>query len=454
MKLFALVLVAIFAFVSGGSTLAQQPPYDVYPDAEPPYYRVRYEASSEEGQLDLAVKYTVWMPPGVDRIRGVVVHQHGCGEGSCKSGLTGAYDLHWQALARKHGCALLAASYEQPQSADCARWCDPRNGSDARFRQALADLSQASGHPELTDVPWALWGHSGGGVWSGIMTLLHPDKVAATWLRSGVPLLQPLADRPTAKIVKLPSEALPVPIMINLGTEEGYSVTDGRFSTVWPRSKAFFLELRRRGTQVGIAIDPLTSHQCGNQRYLAIPWFDACLKQRLPKTDGDGLQPMTPDGCWLAALDSKTAVAADQFRGDVKESVWLPNERVAQSWMSYVTDTKVADVTDPPAVENVAIQEGRLTWDARADLESGIRQFLIFRDGKQIGAVPEEPRNRFGRPLFQGLQYSDTPLQPLVKTEFYDEEWGAHQSSRYAVVTVNTVGRKSQPTAAAESAVR
>ena len=33
----------------------------------------------------------------------MVVHQHGCGEGSCKSGLTGAYDLHWQALAKAHG---------------------------------------------------------------------------------------------------------------------------------------------------------------------------------------------------------------------------------------------------------------------------------------------------------------------------------------------------------------
>jgi hypothetical protein len=52
---------------------------------------------------------------GRETLRGVIVHQHGCGEGSCKSGLTGAYDLHWQALARKHDCALLAPAYEQPE---------------------------------------------------------------------------------------------------------------------------------------------------------------------------------------------------------------------------------------------------------------------------------------------------------------------------------------------------
>src|SRR5882672_2384254 len=68
---------------------------------------------------NLSVNYTLWIPPGVKIVRGLIVHQHGCGEGSCKSGLTGAFDLHWQALARKHRCALMSPSYEQPEEADC-----------------------------------------------------------------------------------------------------------------------------------------------------------------------------------------------------------------------------------------------------------------------------------------------------------------------------------------------
>ena len=172
------------------SLAAQQPPYDVFPPADPPYYRVRYEASTQPGELVYPVNYTIWIPPGVKSLRGVIVHQHGCGEGSCKSGLTGAYDLHWQALAKKHDCALLAPSYEQPEKADCQMWCDPRNGSDAAFQKCLVDLGAKSGHPELATVPWALWGHSGGGHWAGGMVLLHPERVAAAWLRSGVPLLK------------------------------------------------------------------------------------------------------------------------------------------------------------------------------------------------------------------------------------------------------------------------
>jgi len=62
-------------------------------------------------KIDSLFHLTFWIPAGVKKLRGVIVHQHGCGEGSCKSGLTGAYDLHWQALAKKHACALLSPTY-------------------------------------------------------------------------------------------------------------------------------------------------------------------------------------------------------------------------------------------------------------------------------------------------------------------------------------------------------
>ena len=132
---------------------AQKAPYDKPPEVKPPYYRVRFEASGKPGELIFPVQYTVWIPAGVKQLRGVVVHQHGCGEGSCKSGQTGAFDLHWQALAKKHDCALLAPSYEQPQKADCQMWCDPRNGSSKAFQEALVELGKLSGHAELATVP-------------------------------------------------------------------------------------------------------------------------------------------------------------------------------------------------------------------------------------------------------------------------------------------------------------
>lgn len=435
LTLIFLAVVSTLAFA-----LAQVAPYDQAPPVEPPYHRVRYEASTKPGGLIFPVQYTVWIPEGVKTLRGVVVHQHGCGEGSCKSGQTGAFDLHWQALAKKHGCALLSPSYEQPEGADCQMWCDPRNGSDAAFRRALADLGAASGHPELAAAPWALWGHSGGGHWSGAMALLHPDRVAAVWLRSGVPLLDSNPDRPTIKAHAVSEGSLGVPMMCNPGAKEGVTVKEGRFAGVWPANEAFFKAMRAKGALIGVAVDPLTSHECGNQRYLAIPWLDACLSARLPEKSGDALKPMPTEANWLAELLSAEAVPAARFRGDARRAVWLPDEAIAKSWRQYVTDTAVADTTPPPAASPPVVKGNELSWTAEADLESGLAKFLVERDGVVVATVPEEAKNPFGRPLFQGLQYSDTPAAPLVEMRYLDKTAEAGKPHSYRIIAVNTAG--------------
>jgi len=419
----------------------QKAPYDVFPEAEAPYYRVRYAASQQSGELIFPVNYTVWIPPGVETLRGVIVHQHGCGEGSCKSGLTGAYDLHWQALARKHDCALLAPSYEQPDGADCQMWCDPRNGSAAAFRRALVELGKQSGHPELSKVPWALWGHSGGGHWVGGMTLLHPERVAAVWLRSGVPLLEVNPQRATIKTHKINDAALRVPMMCNPGTKEGVTVKEGRFAGVWPANESFFRSLRERGGLIGVAVDPITAHECGNQRYLAIPWLDACLTARLG--EGGKLLDMPEQDVWLAALLSTEALPAADYTGAVNEAIWLPNRQLAEQWMHYVRDTQIPDTTPPPAAHDVSVVDGLVTWKAEADPESGLAPFLILRDGVELARVPADAKNPFGRVLFQGLQYSDTPAMPLVKMEYQDAAVLAAEAGRYQVISVNTVGLQS-----------
>ena len=429
------------------SLYAQKAPYDVFPPAEAPYYRVRYEASTNPGELTFPVNYTIWIPKDVKNLRGVIVHQHGCGEGSCKSGLTGAYDLHWQALAKKHDCALLAPSYEQPEKGDCQMWCDPRNGSSAAFQKCLVDLGAKSGHPELSKLPWALWGHSGGGHWAGGMVLMHPERVAAAWLRSGVPLLKANPERSTIKAHTLPDAALKVPVMCNPGTKEGVTVKDSRFGGVWAANETFFNEVRSKGGLISVAVDPLSSHECGNQRYLAIIWLDACLSARLPKIATNPLNAMPTDQVWLAPITGSEAQPMAKFSGEPLKAAWLPNEAIAKSWMQYVKDTLVSDSTLPSAPTNLQVKGNELNWEAEADLESGLASFIIERDGKFLANLPETGKNPFGRPIFQNLQYSDTPSQPLVPMKYTDTKAEAGKKHTYRVITVNTAGLKSKPSA-------
>ena len=442
LRSFLFVALAMFPVMANLS--AQAPPYDVFPEAKAPYFRVRYEASTKPGELAFPVNFTIWIPSDVKTLRGIVVHQHGCGEGSCKSGLTGAYDLHWQALAKKHDCALFAAAYEQPENAECQLWCDPRNGSGEAFQQSLVDLGEKSGHPELATLPWALWGHSGGGHWAGGMVMLHPERVVAAWLRSGVPLFEANPDRPTIKPHVLPEAALGVPMMCNPGTQEGVTVKEGRFASVWPANEKFFRQVRSSGGLIGVAVDPLTAHECGNQRYLAIPWLDQCLSARLPQMSGAPLAAMPTEGVWLAPLLGREAAPATKYTEDALSSVWLPNEATAQLWMQYVNDTEVSDITPPPVIRNLEVNDKVLTWEADADLESGLARFIIERDGKFLANVPEQGKNPFGRPIFQNLQYSDTPTQPLSPMQFIDATAVAGQVHQYRIIAVNTVGLQSK----------
>ncbi len=281
------------------------------------------------------------------------------------------------------------------------------------------------------------------------MVMLHSNRIAAAWLRSGVPLLKDNPTRKGIKAHKLPDAALKVPLMCNLGTKEGVTVKDKNFAGVWPANEVFFNEVRGKGGLVGVAVDPLSSHDCGNQRYLAIPWLNACLTARLPKAAGDPLVAMPTDKAWLAPPTGSEAVPAAKFTGEPLKAAWLPNEALAKAWMEYVKDTKVSDTTPPPAPTNVRVQDNKLAWEAKADLESGLASFVIERDGQVLATVPERGKNPFGRPVFQNLQYSDTPTQPLVPMQFTDTKADPAKKPIYRVIAFNTVGLKSKPSAEA-----
>jgi hypothetical protein len=432
------------------------------------YVKLEYPASTVEGELQVAVTYTLWIPDGVARLRGIIVHQHGAGATASKEGSTAAYDLHWQALAKKWDCALLGPRYHvlsekidiSPGASEL--WFDPRRGSERAFLKALTDLAAKSGHPEIQTVPWALWGHSGGGIWSDVMTTLHPDRVVAVFMRSGSALM--FLSHPEFKRADVPDALYAVPMMCNPGVKEKPKVTpkpeedkrtpEEKMKGPWLGNLATFHEYRAKGGLISFAPDPRTGHECGDSRYLAIPFLDACLAMRLPDKDAKDqtLKPMDTSKAWLAALLTDEAQPAAQYQGDPKEAVWLPNQAVARAWMEYVKTGAVSDTTPPPAPTDVLVVRKRdkgieITWSADADFESGISQFIVLRNGQELTRVPQKPVGKFGRPLFQGMTYHDTPDQPLAEMRYMDESAKADGHYSYAVITVNGVGLKSKPSA-------
>ena len=443
-NLVSFFLLPCLVFFSGCSPAPSVRPSDKY-------YTVDYSPSDKSGELQISVTYTLWVPREAKTIRGVILHQHGAGILASEQGAAAATDLHWQALAKKWDCALLGSQYRVLNDATdltpggSELWFDPRHGSDQVFQNALDKFAKQTNHPEIAKVPWVLWGHSGGGIWSDVMSCLHPDRVVAIWLRSGS--ATSFLNRSEFRQPEIPKAVYQIPIMGNAGIkEQGRGAYDGTL--------AKFHEYRSKGAPIGFAPDPRTGHECGDARYLAIPYLDACMALRLPdKNSSDqSLKPINMDDAWFGSLTDSVAVPAKEYTGDLVNAVWLPNQKVAKCWEEYIRTGEVSDVTPPPSPTNVQVSDQgdlgtKITWNAEPDFESGIRSFVILRNGKELAQVAKNPYGEYGRPLFQSMSYGDTPRpdMPQPKMIYVDNSSINGLNQKYSVLSVNGVGLKSEP---------
>ena len=314
----------------------------------------------------------------------------------------------------------MGSSYEPKQGVNCRVWCDARRGSNQRFLQALGHLAESAGRKEIALAPWCLWGHSGGAFWASLMQTEHPERIVAIWLRSGTAF--GYWHRGEIEAPEITEAVYQVPVMGNPGLKEkGHE----RFRRAWDGIVAMRENYRAHGAKFfEFAPDPRTAHECGDSRYLAIPYFDFWLKHRLPDPkDIDGpLRPVTDEAL----------------------SQWHKN--LAPLQQEYIQTGAVSDDTPPPAPTHVKSRrlgdDVIVSWQARADLQSGIRQFTILRNGKVIGHVPEQPKGRFGRALFQSMSYHDTPEAPLPAMRFIDKS--PVEGATYNVQSINSVRLKSK----------
>src|SRR6202790_4417648 len=107
------------------------------------YLQVTYPPSTTKGELQRGVIYPLWIPDNIKTVRAEIVHQHGASIPAAQAGATSAYDLDWQALAKKWNCVLLGPSYRVLNDAidltpgGAELWFDPRQGSDRAFLRPL-----------------------------------------------------------------------------------------------------------------------------------------------------------------------------------------------------------------------------------------------------------------------------------------------------------------------------
>ncbi|HEY1053027.1 MAG TPA: hypothetical protein VGE39_24825, partial [Prosthecobacter sp.] len=192
-----------------------------------------------EGERFQQAQFSCWLPDAGKPVNAVIIHQHGCTNASPVKHPPVTGDLHWRALARKHGCALLVPMYEVAKG--CDEWNDPTSGSERALFTALADFARRSKRAELKDVPWVLWGHSGGSSWSAQMIVRHPGRVLAASFRGGCH--KQFGD--AAFRAKFARVAPHLPLLFVWGKRETVPTSSHHVS--WEPMNAMFKELRGQG---------------------------------------------------------------------------------------------------------------------------------------------------------------------------------------------------------------
>ncbi len=403
--------------------------------------------------------YRLWLPDDIKTVRGIIFRQHGCGPGARKLGLEHADDIQWQALAAKHDCALMSSQMWAPQE-DCSTWTMPADGSAHAFLSAIEHFAKATKHPELKHVPWAIWGHSGGAIWVTNMAYSHPKRIIGVFARSGG--LTPQGRTYTRSQPAKPdsnADVFKVPILFCYGEREHVSgnrffkLIEGVYD-VYDVGRAV-----KHNAPWAVAIHPDSEHENSNSRLLAIRYFDALLKLRLSEAAAvkAATQPIEPkpikrsDGL---LTDARNVRAFPEFALDSVSPAnfgWLPNKTVAEAWVEFTKTGSINDTTPPPAPTDVTLTESEsgitLKWRARADVESGIAAFNIYRDSRRIGRVQGTVVKRWNpKGHYHAWNYSDQPLQgtKLPAMQFEDDSDKRSIKAKYAVTTVNQAGLESK----------
>jgi len=127
---------------------------------------------------------------------------------------------------------------------------------------------------------------------------------------------------------------------------------------------------------------------------MAVPFYESVMAQRLPRESSGKLRDINPALVWLGDTASYNIYSTSSYIGNPSAMCMFPDSSTAVKWREYVITGTVVDRSPPPAPYDVKINrlsgnQGELTWKADADIESGIRHFVIKVNGKPFSLFPE-----------------------------------------------------------------
>ena len=363
--------------------------------------------------------------PDSQKIRVVLVHQHGCGRGF--QGDKTPYDMQYQAFANKWGVAIVSPSYFDKKN--CFEWIDPGTGSEDAFIAGIDSLAKLSNHTELKTAPWILWGHSGGGHWVLSMINKQPERIIAAFCVSA-------AFDPAFNYSSL---AAKIPVMLRHGGKGDYN-NEG--ANCWQTANHHFKKLRSMNGCVSIVPTPDSDHGVGSSRYLALPFFDAILSTRFLDDNTAVHDSIANSKAWVGDTLTNMVYKLSEYKGNPLLLSWLPDSVTAYNWKEFTSTATVRPSRVLPVPGNLKARKVNgttvdLSWNATASIESGIAYFNIYKNGLYIGRFPESG-------IIQPFGYGDEPIETkLPPNNFRVTGLAAHKKYAFNIAAINSIGTES-----------
>jgi dienelactone hydrolase len=273
-----------------------------------------FDVEMPSGDSHDKAAFRLWLPDDVERVRAnlvLVPGSNGDGRGQVD-------DPFWRELATKHGLALVGVYLTDKLHEDMfiEHYVDVRRGSGRAFLEAMVQLGESSGHPEVGTAPLLLWGMSAGGEFNYEMAQWMPRRVLGFIVNKGNIYYTAQAGRAGRE----------VPGLFFIGE------TDLEFRNDIIRG--IYSANRRARALWALVVEPGVGHEVARSREMAAMFFEELLALRL--TD-NGMRALELSEGFLCDPKTNTCGPAADAEAKRYPTAWLPSQELADAWRAVTT---------------------------------------------------------------------------------------------------------------------
>ncbi|MGF1578301.1 MAG: hypothetical protein ACFCD0_02935 [Gemmataceae bacterium] len=353
---------------------------DTIVDVQIPLKTPRRKKPRMGGPLD-KVELRIWIPNGVQKVRGVIVNPYY---------LKAVGQRHWQAAARQWNFGIVAANYFGVKN----------NEFGPTLLTAMKVFGEKANHPELADAYFCFVGMSAGGGMSTRFAEALPERTIAV-----APVCLEVGPRSEA--------ARKIPHLTIFGERDGRQME--KLNKRLP-------EQRMLGALYATAVQWRKRHEFALANNLIFPYFDHVIRARLSRPKKK-LAGMSLEQGWLGdrttwETNFPQVRPWKEYKSDKDSACWLPDAYVASVWRAFVSKAPSIKVASPPGLgggqELVFHAPGK---DIAVKLtlrgKKPVKQVTLFDGNKEIAkavTLPTTVTVRFGpgiHALIAEVTYAD-----------------------------------------------